>query len=45
MDDILDDLIKRIERCEKALGLDDEEGEFDEEYDIELDDEVEHTKQ
>lgn len=45
MDDILDDLIKRIERCEKALGLDDEEGELDDEFDIEFEEEMEHTKQ
>jgi len=45
MDEILDDIIRRLERCEAALGIDDEEGDTDEEYDIEFDEEVEPTKQ
>jgi hypothetical protein len=45
MDDILDDIIKRLERVEIALGLEGDEDEYDEEYDIELDDEVGETRQ
>ena len=45
MDDILDDIIKRLERLEKALGLEGDEDGYDEEYDIDFEDEVEHTKQ
>ena len=45
-DDILDDLIKRRERCEKALGLEgDEDDGYDEEYDVELEEQVGSTKQ
>lgn len=46
MDEILDDIIRRLERCEAALGIDDdEEGDTDEEYDIEFHEEMEPTKQ
>ena len=45
-DDILDDIIKRLERLEIALGLEGEEDDgYDEEYDVELEEQVEHTKQ
>tara|TARA_S200002703_G_scaffold142665_1_gene135225 strand:+ start:210 stop:359 length:150 start_codon:yes stop_codon:yes gene_type:complete len=46
-DDILDDIMKRLERVEIALGLEgdeDEDGD-DEEYDVELEEQVGHTKQ
>jgi len=47
MDEILDDIIRRLERCEAALGIDDdeEEGDTDEEFDIEFEEEVGPTKQ
>jgi len=45
-DDILDDIMKRLERVAIALGLEGEEDDgYDEEYDVELEEQVEHTKQ
>ena len=44
-DDILDDIMKRLERVEIALGLEGDEDEDDEEYDVELEEQVGHTKQ
>ena len=44
-DDILDDIMKRLERVEIALGLEGEEDGDDEEYDVELEEQVGHTKQ
>ena len=44
-DDILDDIMKRLERVEIALGLEGDGDGDDEEYDVELEEQVGHTKQ